>query len=246
MPLCYALQIEVVGIAFFCAAAAAGNRAVIANYSSRVQDGIGAISEAFTKKTEQIQWCLQCNVGVSAAVHALLASNGTSSSADTLALLQHIQALYQVEHFALLGTSKQILATVNAQSRLGEVADPEGIVTAAQAARGVPVWTYGTLTYADLMKEAPPLFRDRASDVDMAEKGNHPYESKKDSVIRWMALAIRYIDTSTWEPAASDAAIIGYLLVGGQCAAVLLCLLPVCVLAHCLPAALPRALKFEG
>jgi hypothetical protein len=181
-----------------------------------VQDGIGAISEAFTKKTEQIQWCLQCNVGVSAAVHAYLASNGTGSSVEALALFHHIQALYQVEHFALLGTDKQILATVNAQSRLGEVVDPEGIVSAAAAALGKPVWTYGTLTYSDLQKEAPPLFRDRASDVDMSEKGNHPYESKRDSVIRWMSIAIRYIDTSTWEAPTADAPIIGYVLVGGQ------------------------------
>jgi hypothetical protein len=209
-------QIELVGIAIFCASAAAGNRAVIANYSSRVQDGIGAISEAFSKKTEQIQWCLQCNVGVSAAVHALLASNGTGSSVDTLALFHHIQALYQVEHFALLGTDKQILATVNAQSRMGEVVDPESIVSAAAVAPGKPVWTYGTLSYADLMLEAPPLFRDRASDVDMSEKGNHPLESKRDSVVRWMALAVRYIDTSTWDPPTADAPVIGYILVGGQ------------------------------
>jgi hypothetical protein len=109
----------------------------------------------------------------------------------------------------------QILATANAQSRIVEVFDPEGIVTAAAAARGEPVWTYGTLSYADLMREAPPLFRDRASDTDQAESDNHPYETKQESVIKWTALAVLAVNTTTWDDPASDAPIIGYLLVGG-------------------------------
>jgi hypothetical protein len=172
--------------------------------------------QAFAKKPEQIQWCLQSNLFVSADVHAYLATNGTGNSTPTLNVFKHIQTLYQVEHFAILGTDMQIYAKLNSQAAVGELFNPEGIVSAAQAANGLPVWTYGTLSYADVLREAPPLFRDRASDVDMAEKGYHPYESKKDSVVRYMAIAIKYIDTTTWAAPAADAPVIGYIIVGGE------------------------------
>jgi hypothetical protein len=210
------MQIEVVGIAIFCAAAAVGNSCVISNYSARAQDAIGAVSEAFTKKTEQTMWCMQGNLVFSSSLHTFLKSNGNSSSSTVLTQLRHAQSIYQVEHFAVLGTGMQILATPNSQSRIGEVFDPELIVTAAAAARGEPVWTYGALSYAAILKENAPLFRDRASDTDNAEKGYHPYESKQESVIKSTALAVLAMNTSTWDEPASDAPIIGYLLVGGK------------------------------
>jgi hypothetical protein len=212
------VQVEVIGIAIFCAATAVGNSCVIGNYAARAQDAIGAVSEAFTKKTEQTMWCMQGNLVFSSSLHTFLKSNGTGSSSTLITQIRHAQSIYQVEHFAVLGANMQILATPNSQSRIGEVFNPENIVTAAAAARTEPVWTYGTLTYADLLQEAPPLFRDRASDTDMAEKGNHPYETKKESVIRWTALAVLAVNTTTWDDPASDAPIIGYLLIGGQCA----------------------------
>jgi hypothetical protein len=46
------LQIELFGIAIFCASAAAGSKAVYGNYASRAQDGIGAVHE--------VSFCLQC------------------------------------------------------------------------------------------------------------------------------------------------------------------------------------------
>jgi hypothetical protein len=150
-------------------------------------------------------------------VHAYLATNGTGSATTTLDIFSIIQTLYQVEHFAVLGADKQIYAKLNSQAAVGESFDPEGIVTAAQREKGLPVWTYGTLSYADVLRESPPLFRDRASDIDQAEKGYHPYESMKDSVVRWMAIAIQYIDTNTWAAPAADAPIIGYIIVGGAC-----------------------------
>jgi hypothetical protein len=173
--------------------------------------------QAFAKKPEQIQWCLQSNLEVSAAVHAFLATNGTGNATTTLDIFRHIQTLYQVEHFAVLGAGKQIYAKLNSQAAVGESFDPEGIVSAAQREKGLPVWTYGTLSYTDVLRESPPLFRDRASDVDSAEKGYHPYESKKNSIVRWMAIAIQYIDTNTWAAPAADAPIIGYIIVGGAC-----------------------------
>jgi hypothetical protein len=209
------VQIEVIGIAIFCAAAAVGNSCVISNYAARAQDAIGAVSEAFTKKTEQTMWFMQGNLVFSSSLHTFLKNNGTSSSSTLLTQIRHAQSIYQVEHFAVLGTHMQILATPNSQSRIGEVFDPEHIVTAAAAARGDPVWTYGTLSYADLLHEAPPLFRDRASDTDQAEKGYHPYETKQESVIKWTALAVLAVNTTTWDEPTSDAPIIGYLLVGG-------------------------------
>lgn len=66
----------------------------------------------------------------------------------------------------------------------------------------------GTLLYEDLVEEGAPLFRDRASELDMAEKGYHPLDTGIDSVIRWVAIALR-------SPADADV-ILGYAVVGGE------------------------------
>jgi hypothetical protein len=87
-------------------------------------------------------------------------------------LLQHTQSVYSIEYMTLLDADHHILASLGMKSRVGEVFNPENILTAAANVTidDDSVWLSGLLTYDDLMKEEPPLYFDRESQKDMAMK----------------------------------------------------------------------------
>jgi hypothetical protein len=87
-------------------------------------------------------------------------------------LLKHTQSVYSIEYMTLLDADHHILASLGMKSRVGEVFNPENILTAAANVTidDDSIWLSGILTYDDLMKETPPLFFDRTSQRDMAMK----------------------------------------------------------------------------
>jgi hypothetical protein len=111
------------------------------------------------------------NAVYSLSFQRYVASNGNRSADatsfnNTDRLLRHIQSIYNIEYLTIVHTTKHIMYSVNAD-RQGEVFDPAGVVTAAETSgvtvygSGAPVWTNALLTYEELLKENPPVIRDR-------------------------------------------------------------------------------------
>jgi hypothetical protein len=75
----------------------------------------------------------------------------------------------------------------------------QGIVTAAQAAPLRTAWCASVLTYDELVYHKVPLYRGRDSQLDMAGY-THPYETKENALILWLATAIPVFDPATMEP----------------------------------------------
>ena len=100
-----------------------------------------------------------------------MAANGNRTAdavsfVNTEAQLRHMQRVYSVEYLTIVNTSKHIMLSLN-NVRLGEMFDPENIVTAAERSGtgigdgGNPVWCSGLLTYIELLAENPNMFLDR-------------------------------------------------------------------------------------
>jgi hypothetical protein len=81
-----------------------------------------------------------------------------------------LQEVYQIEFFTLVDASFTIKYSVNNNNHTGEYFNPAGIVQAAKDLDSA-VFTTSTLSYADLLRERPPLHRDRESSLDMAMAG---------------------------------------------------------------------------
>jgi hypothetical protein len=81
-----------------------------------------------------------------------------------------LQEVYQIEFFTLVDASFTIKYSVNANDHNGEYFNPAGIVQSAKDLDSA-VFTTSTLSYADLLRERPPLHRDRESSLDMAMAG---------------------------------------------------------------------------
>ncbi|KAG5177004.1 hypothetical protein JKP88DRAFT_282247 [Tribonema minus] len=234
------LMVELIMIAIFFAARHASHHAVIVNYADSATDALNGVHEGYTKKifqmrnlleTSQYNWDLQ----------AYMAAGGqTQPHADSVtALLKHVLNVYQVEYAVVLGADKKVLLSASAHN-VGNAFNPEGVIDKAAADVDKSVWTYGILKYADLVAEDPPLFRDRESDLDevsaaaaaaaasaaaaaaaaapaarpRAFKGAHPYETQADSLIRWVAMAVRRMDMTTLQPLDPAEAPVGYFLLG--------------------------------
>jgi hypothetical protein len=84
-------------------------------------------------------------------------------------ILLHVQKIFEVEYVCMVDAEYRIAASVNTPHQ-GEIFNPAGIVAAAKA-RDAAVFTTTVLSYEDLLRERPPLFRDRESALDMAMVG---------------------------------------------------------------------------
>eukprot|EP00953_Heterococcus_sp_UTEX-ZZ885_P040659 20773-Heterococcus_DN1.PRE.1 len=136
-----------------------------------VRAATGAVYQGYIKKVEQLQMSLG-NAVYSLSFQRYVASNGNRSADatsfnNTDRLLRHIQSIYNIEYLTtIVNTTKHIMYSVNAD-RQGEVFDPAGVVTAAGTSgvtvygSGAPVWSNALLTYEELLKENPPVIRDR-------------------------------------------------------------------------------------
>ncbi|KAG5190184.1 hypothetical protein JKP88DRAFT_299437, partial [Tribonema minus] len=186
----------------------ASHRAIMFNYAASVQDGLSDVHEGYSKKvfqmrnlvqTGQYNWDLQQYLGEGGQT--------PSNATHAVALLNH------VEYAVILGPDFKVLQSASGK-RIGETFDPEGIVSAASNQTSASVWTYGILPYAQLMADKPPMLRDRESQLDQAYKGAHPYETKADSLIRWVCMAVKQMDLTTLEPLHPEDPPSGYLLIG--------------------------------
>eukprot|EP00611_Tribonema_gayanum_P001074 TRINITY_DN10812_c0_g1_i1.p1 TRINITY_DN10812_c0_g1~~TRINITY_DN10812_c0_g1_i1.p1 ORF type:complete len:802 (-),score=274.89 TRINITY_DN10812_c0_g1_i1:504-2909(-) len=157
-------------------------------------------------QTGQYNWDLQRYLG---------AGGQTPSNATHLnALLDHILQVYQVEYAVVLGPDRTILESASGRNIGRPFNDSEGIVAAAANGTGAAVWTHSILSYGQLLEERPPKFRDRESQLDAAYKGAHPYETKADSLSRWVCMAVKEVDLETLEPRDPDAPPSGFLVIG--------------------------------
>jgi hypothetical protein len=75
----------------------------------------------------------------------------------------------------------------------------QGIVTAAQAAKQRLAGTASVLTYDELVYHKLPLYRGRDSVLEMAGY-THPYETKENALILWLATAIPVFNPTTMMP----------------------------------------------
>jgi hypothetical protein len=63
-------------------------------------------------------------------------------------------------------------------------------VTAAQeSATASAVWLAASITYDELVKENPPLYRGRENVLELASRA-HPYETKSNGLMHWIAAPI--------------------------------------------------------
>jgi hypothetical protein len=63
-------------------------------------------------------------------------------------------------------------------------------VTAAQeSATASAVWLAASITYDELVKENPPLYRGRENVLELASRA-HPYETKSSGLMHWIAAPI--------------------------------------------------------
>jgi hypothetical protein len=135
-----------------------------------VQASTGAIYEGYIKKVDQLRMSLG-NAVYSFSLQQYMATGG-DRTADVVSfdntdrLLRHMQSVYNIEYLTVVNATKHIVYSVNAD-RQGEVFDPAGVVTKAETSgvtaygNGAPVWTNALLTYDELLKENPPVIRDR-------------------------------------------------------------------------------------
>jgi hypothetical protein len=96
-------------------------------------------------------------------------SGGIDSRPAVMEILLHVQKIFEVEYVCMVDAEYRIAASVNTPHQ-GEIFNPAGIVAAAKA-RDAAVFTTTVLSYEDLLRERPPLFRDRESALDMAMVG---------------------------------------------------------------------------
>ena len=89
-------------------------------------------------------------------------------------VLLQIQALYESEFMTFINASYHIQKSCN-EPRLGEIFDPAGIASAAAAANST-VYTISKLSYADLLLEKPPIYRDRENVLNSAMPGVFIFE----------------------------------------------------------------------
>jgi hypothetical protein len=75
----------------------------------------------------------------------------------------------------------------------------QGIVTAAQAEPMRLAGTASVLTHDELLYHKLPLYRGRDSVLEMAGY-THPYETKENALILWLATAVPVFDPATMMP----------------------------------------------
>eukprot|EP00611_Tribonema_gayanum_P004132 TRINITY_DN13326_c0_g1_i1.p1 TRINITY_DN13326_c0_g1~~TRINITY_DN13326_c0_g1_i1.p1 ORF type:complete len:940 (-),score=218.52 TRINITY_DN13326_c0_g1_i1:433-3252(-) len=205
--------VEVVMFMAFMLSARASSHAVDQNYVQAASDALSGVHEAYTKKVFQMRNLLQNTIYNFDVQQFLLNTTSEEHQLRMSRLMSHISAVYQIETITILDTNKNVVMCLN-RNHTGEPFDPEGIVTEAERVLDRPVWTYSWWKYEDFILEHPPLYRDRESELDQAFKGNHPYETKEDALIRWVAIAIQEVDVQTFELVDENAPPNGYFVVG--------------------------------
>eukprot|EP00953_Heterococcus_sp_UTEX-ZZ885_P020314 11370-Heterococcus_DN1.PRE.10 len=179
-------QVELIAIAAYLLAGNASSLAIQTTFKDSSEAAVGAVFEAQPDPHHKCSWSafVTCNcaqvhqlqVGLANAAYSIsfqrfVAANGNrtadaASFANTEAQLRHMQAVYSVEYLTIVNTSKHIILSLN-NDRLGEIFDPEGVVTAAESSGigigngGNPVWCNGLLTYDELLAENPGVYPDR-------------------------------------------------------------------------------------
>ncbi|KAG5176341.1 hypothetical protein JKP88DRAFT_249450, partial [Tribonema minus] len=175
--------------------------------------GLGRYS-GYLKKVHQMKKLLEV-IEIDFGVQVYMRDpTNTTAEAQVKLLMRDMSDLFQVEFVTIAGADKKVMLSMN-RNHTHEPFDPEGIVTAAEAALTTPVWTYSYLSYQDLLVENPPLYRDREANVDLAFKHAHPYETHQEALVRWVALAFQAVNTTTFEVTSETLPPLGYWVLGG-------------------------------
>ena len=75
----------------------------------------------------------------------------------------------------------------------------QGVVTVAQNALDHEAWLISAIKYDEIVRQELPLFRGRDNALEM-QAYNHPYDTKQDGLIAWLATAVPVLDADLLEP----------------------------------------------
>eukprot|EP00953_Heterococcus_sp_UTEX-ZZ885_P014407 8164-Heterococcus_DN1.PRE.12 len=179
-------------LAAFFSAAGGVNRAINTNYRGVGEDSLVAVRQAVIKRVDEVAVTIE-NAAINMYVQQFMATNFTASTTGLQESLDIIRNVMELEYLAIVSPSKHIMFSCNTpeiSSANGALYNPANILNYAE---NRTVSTVAVLSYDELMKERPPLYRGRESRLDEAAAGRSPFETKDHSLIAYVATPARVV-----------------------------------------------------